>query len=78
MPGQDAAVIALQGQVEVGIIVFDGADERAHVDGRGQFFLDFAAQGLLRGFAGLDFAAGEFPISFEFAVAALGGVKAGL
>ena len=63
---------AVHGQVESGVVVLDGAQEIAHTDIDGKFFLQFAGERLLRGFAGFHLAARKFPPVLEVAVTALG------
>ena len=79
----EAEVVALQvaaeavhGEVEVGIVPFDGLDEVLDGDVRLKLFPQLALEGLLGAFARLYLAAGELPVAFPLALAALGGEEA--
>lgn len=61
--------------MEFGVVVFDGVEQFAHLNIGGEFLTDFAAEGLLRRFAGLDFAAGKLPPALPVAIPTLGGEK---
>ena len=63
---------AMHGQVEGGVVVFDSAEEVAHLHVDGKFFFEFADKRLLRAFAGFHLAAREFPPVLEITVTALG------
>ena len=71
--GGEGAEVVVEDEVEVGVVNLNGADELVDGDVGVEFFFDFADEGGFGGFAGLDFAAGEFPLAFVVAVAALGG-----
>ena len=62
----------MHGQVEGGVVVFDSAEEVAHLHVDGKFFFEFADKRLLRAFAGFHLAAREFPPVLEITVATLG------
>ena len=68
--GQGAEV-AVQGEVEFGIVVFHCVQKFLYYDVRGEFFVDFANKGLLGRFARFYLSAREFPPILEIAIAAL-------
>ena len=55
------------------VVPLDGLEEVADCDFCIELLTDFADEGRLRGFAGLDLAAGKFPPTLPFAIASLGG-----
>ena len=64
---------AVHCEMEGGVVPLHCGEEGADGNVGIEFFADFAFQGLLRGFVGLDFTAWEFPPALPFAVSALGG-----
>ena len=68
----ECAEVAAHGEVEVRVVPLNGVEEGADGDIGLQLFADFADEGLLRGFAGFDLPAREFPPVFPLAIAPLG------
>lgn len=67
------AEVAVEGEVEGGVVVLDGGEEAIDADVGVELLTDFAPESLCRRFAGLDFASRKFPEVFELAIATLGG-----
>ena len=70
--GSQGAEVAVEGEVEFGVVVFHCVQQTLYSDVRGEFFADFAHKGLLRGLPCLYLSAREFPPVLEIAIAALG------
>ena len=70
--GGQSAEVAVQGEVEFGVVVFHSAQKFLYYDVRGEFFADLAHKSLLGRFAGFYLSAREFPPILEIAIAALG------
>jgi len=47
---------------KVGVLMADDGDLRGFDERGAEFFMEFASQGLFKGFAGADFSAGKFPL----------------
>ena len=69
---------AMHREMELRIIPFDRVQQVPYVNGAGELFGDFPAQGVLPAFAGLHLSAGEFPPVLPGAVAPLGCENAAL
>lgn len=66
------AQVAFHSEVKLGIVVVHGAQESVYFDISNQFFFDFPPKGCFRRFVFFYFAAGKFPVSFEFPIAPAG------
>ena len=73
---EHAAEVAVHGQMELGVVVFDGLEQASDGDVRFQLLAYLATQSLLGRLAGLDLAAGKLPPVFPLAVATLRGEDA--
>ena len=67
------AVVALHGEMKIGVVVLDGIEVAQVGDFYLQLFHELAAHGILGRFAAHELAAGEPPKSLHVAVAALHG-----
>ena len=65
--------VAVQDQVELGIVPFNSLQETVHADLRIQFFADFTDKGLLRRFTRFHLSARPLPEIFPIAIPPLGG-----
>ena len=73
LSGNNRAQDAVHCKVECGIVVLYNADFFFSADLGCKLLTDFADDAFFRRFARFNFAAGDFPPVFVFAVAALGG-----
>ena len=69
----ERAVVALHGEMEIGVVVLNGVEVTQVGDLHLQLFHELAAHGVFGCLAAHELAAGEFPKSLHVAVAALHG-----
>ena len=69
----ERAVVALHGEMEIGVVVLNGVEVTQVGDLHLQLFHELAAHGVLGRLAAHELAAGELPKSLHVAIAALHG-----
>ena len=72
----EVAEVAVHGEVEVGVVVFDSGLKAIDHDGGVKLFFDFTEEGFLMGLSWLHLAAWKLPPATPLAIAALGGEDA--